>query len=90
MTLEAWIRTQIEARACVSMSLGQAQDGTSASMMTWSDKRFGTWFWDVVGERVTLIEFVDAGPNPAEICTRCLKRYDHHEPDGDCNFTDSH
>lgn len=86
MTLEDWIRGQIELRASCSISLGQAQDGSSASMMTWSDKKPGTWFWDVQGERVTLIEFIDADPNPATICQRCHARRDKHEPDGDCDF----
>lgn len=88
MTFEDWIRTQIDARAAVSMRLGQSQDGTSASIMTWSDKRPGTWFWDVQGERVTLIEFMDADPNPAAICRKCNKRRDRHEADGDCTFSE--
>lgn len=87
MTFEEWIRTQIEERACVSMRLGQSQDGKSASIMTWSDKRLGTWFWNVRDELVTLIEFVTADPNPAAICGRCHRRYDQHAEDGsDCDF----
>lgn len=60
MTFEAWVRSQIELRAVVSMRLGQSQNGQSASIMTWSDKAPGTWFWDVHDELVTLIEFMDA------------------------------
>jgi len=86
MTFEAWIRSQLELRAAVSMRLGQSQDGASASIMTWSDKKPGTWFWDVRDELVTLIEFMDAEQNPAAICARCNSRYDRHEPDGDCDF----
>jgi len=90
MTIEDWIRTQIDARAAVSMCLGQSRDGLSASMMTWSDKRPGTWFWNVQGWHVTLIGFMDADPNPAAICTLCMKRYDRHEADGDCEFKADH
>ena len=86
MTIEEWVRTQIDLRATVSIRLGQSQDGTSASLMTWSDKRRGTWFWDVLGDRVRLIEFIDDEPNPARICGLCLKRYDAHTEDYDCIF----
>ena len=90
MTIEDWIRIQIDARAVVSVRLGQRDDGTSASMMTWSDQRPGTWFWDVQGDRVTLLEFMNAEINHAAICTRCLTRYDRHEADGDCDFKSDH
>lgn len=89
MTFEDWIRTQIDARAAVSMRLGQSEDGASASLMTWSDKRPGTWFWDVRGGHVALIEFIGDEPNPAAICTRCKLRRDRHDPDYGCKFHDS-
>lgn len=86
MTIEDWIRSQIDLRANISARLGQAQDGTSASLMTWSDKKSGTWFWDVKGESVRLIEFMGEEPNPARICGRCNKRYDQHDDDHACEF----
>lgn len=57
MTFEDWIRAQIEARAKVSVSLGQAQDGSHASLMTWSDRIAGTHFWRVEADRITHIAF---------------------------------
>ncbi len=58
MTLEDYIMTQIELRAEVTVKLGRAQDGSSASLMTYSDKAEGTHFWDVSGETVKHIAFV--------------------------------
>jgi hypothetical protein len=58
MTLEDYIMTQIELRAEVTVKLGRAQDGSSASFMTYSDKSQGTHFWDVSGETVKHIAFV--------------------------------
>lgn len=58
MTFEAWIMIQIEARATVAVRLGQAQDGTHASLMTWSDKTPGTHFWKVYGNTVAHLQFV--------------------------------
>lgn len=58
MQFEAWIRTQIEARAEVSVRLGFAQDQSHASLMCWSDTTPGTYFWKVEGDYVSLIQFV--------------------------------
>ena len=44
MTFEDYFRTQIDLRALVSVRLGLAQDGTTASLMTWSNKTEGTTF----------------------------------------------
>ena len=58
MIFEDWLRTQIDLRATVSVRLGQAQDGSHASIMTWSDKTDGTNFWKVEGDKVSHIQFV--------------------------------
>lgn len=58
MTLEYYIRTQLDLGAEVSVKLGHAVDGSSASLMTYSDKAEGTHFWDVSGETVKHIAFV--------------------------------
>lgn len=58
VTFEDYIRTQSELRATVSVRLGQAADGSHASIMTWSDKSDGTHFWRVDGDAVRLIQFV--------------------------------
>lgn len=58
MTFEEWIRIQSELRATVSVRLGQAADGSHASIMTWSDKTEGTHFWKVSGGDVEHIQFV--------------------------------
>ena len=58
VTFEDYIRTQSELRATVSLRLGQAADGSHASIMTWSDKAEGTHFWRVDGDVVKLIQFV--------------------------------
>lgn len=60
MTFEEWLRTQIELRAEPSIRLGQSQDGTEASFMSWSDKSDGTWFWRVVGPTVELIQYISS------------------------------
>jgi hypothetical protein len=82
MSFEDWIRTQTEVRAVVSVRLGLADDGSHASLMTWSDKVRGTWFWAVDGNETTLVQFVGDEPNPAEICHRCMRRRDRH-PDNE-------
>jgi len=58
MTFEDYFRTQIDLRALVSVRLGLAQDGTTASLMTWSNKTEGTYFWDVEGDAVKYVEFI--------------------------------
>lgn len=58
MTFEDWIRIQIELRATVSVKLGQSQDGSHASLMTWSDKADGTHFWKVEADTVAHLQFV--------------------------------
>lgn len=58
VTFEDYIRIQIDLRAAVRVSLGLAQDRSSASLMTWSDKAEGTHFWDVSGNTVKHIAFV--------------------------------
>jgi hypothetical protein len=64
MTFEDYIRTQIDLRALVSVRLGLAEDGTTASLMTWSNKSDGTCFWDVEGDRVTFIDFIGKDESP--------------------------
>ena len=58
MTFEDYIRSQIELRSRVSVRLGYAKDGNTASIMTWSDKSEGTHFWDVEDDTVKHIAFV--------------------------------
>lgn len=58
MKLEDYVRAQIELRAEITVKLGHAQDGSSASLMTQSSKSEGTHFWDVSGEMVKHIAFV--------------------------------
>ncbi len=58
MTFEDWIRDEIEARATVTVSLGQARDGSHALLMTRSDKIDGTHFWRIEADRITHIAFV--------------------------------
>jgi len=58
MTFEDYIRTQIELRSQVSVRLGLAKDGNTASIMTWSDKSEGTHFWDVEGDQVKHIAYM--------------------------------
>ena len=58
MTFEAWIRTQIDLRAEVSVRLGHSADGAEASLMTWSDKVDGTHFWRVSGNSIEHMAFV--------------------------------
>lgn len=58
MTFGDWLRSQIDLRATPQMRLGQSRDGIEASLMTWSDKAPGTWFWRVEGALVTLIQYV--------------------------------
>ena len=57
MKFSDWVLTQLELRAEVSVRLGKADDGT-ASIMTWSDKTPGVWFWDVVDDRVAMVQFI--------------------------------
>ena len=52
MLFEDWIRTQLELRATPEVRLGQSQDGTEVTFMSWSDKSEGTHFWRVVGGSV--------------------------------------
>lgn len=58
MTFEDYIRTQIELRSKISVRLGFAKDGKTASIMTWSDKSEGTHFWDVEGDTVKHIAYL--------------------------------
>ena len=86
MTFEEWTRTQIDLRAVISVKLGQGDDGSCTSLMTWSDKKSGTWFWDVRGDRVSLTAFVGDEPNPAAVCRRCHVRRDRHPSAEVCVF----
>jgi len=54
-TFEDYIVGLITSRSKLSVSMGLAKDGTSASLMTWSDKDSTTHFWDVSGDTVKLI-----------------------------------
>jgi hypothetical protein len=62
MTFEDWLRTQIEARAEISVRLGMAGDQSHASIMTWSDKTAGTHFWKVEGDHVSHLQFIGEEP----------------------------
>lgn len=64
MTLEDYIHAQLELRADITVKLGRAQDGSSASLMTWSNKSEGTHFWDVSGETVKHLAFVGNDEEP--------------------------
>ena len=58
LTFEDYIKTQIDLRSEVSVKLGTKADGSSASLMTWSDKSEGTHFWDVAGDTIKHLAFV--------------------------------
>ncbi|KWT70785.1 hypothetical protein APY04_0846 [Hyphomicrobium sulfonivorans] len=58
VSFEDYIRTQTESRAEVSMKLGAAADGSGASIMTYSDKTPGAYFWSVSGSEITMIAFL--------------------------------
>lgn len=58
MTLEDYIHAQLELRADITVKLGCAQDGSSASLMTWSNTSRGTHFWDVSGNAVKHLAYV--------------------------------
>ena len=60
MTFEDFVRTQLELRA--NVTLGRAGDGSSASIITWSDKLEGVHVWDVEGDMVTHLAYVPEGP----------------------------
>lgn len=58
VSFEDYIRTQRESRAEVSIKLGAAADGSEASIMTYSDKTPGAYFWSISGNEITMIAFV--------------------------------
>ena len=58
ITFEVYIRTRLEARANVQIHLGQAVNGSEVSFFSHDDKLPGTYFWRVVGDTVTLIQFI--------------------------------
>jgi hypothetical protein len=62
MTFEDYLRTRLEARAHVQMTIGRVADGSAASFFTWDNKLSGTYFWNVSGDAVTLINFVSTDP----------------------------
>jgi hypothetical protein len=62
MTFEDYIRTRTEACAVIQIRLGQSEDGSAASFFTWDDRMDGTYFWRVVGNEVSMIQFVGAQP----------------------------
>lgn len=58
LTFEDYLRAQLDLRADISVKLGYAQDGSSASLMTWSNKSSGTHFWDISGNEAKHLAFV--------------------------------
>jgi hypothetical protein len=58
VTLSDYILAQIDAGATVSVRLGREKNGNAASLMTWSDRTSGTYFWRVEGNTTKLMGFM--------------------------------
>ncbi len=58
MTFEDYIRSRLAEHATVTMKPGRSSDNVEASIMTYDEKIYGTWFWKVDGNSVELIQFV--------------------------------